>query len=278
MKAIRKGVLVGSALLASLMASSASAQVQPMATEAQRAPNRAALYVAPVAVPPGSWTRGRGEHMFTACKSGCDLNASPGQSVPLTIEVWGGGGGGGSGEPTFAGPGDGGGGGGGGGYGKRTIAVVIPTGMPTVYRVKVGAGGAGFQPNINSGVAGAPGGATEVSTTNLGALVRATGGQGGNTSWPGCARCGGSAGTGTMNSWGGTAGQAGGLPNNCNGGPGGAGGAGGGPGRTGPGYVNDGGNGGAGGYARNPPKCRGDDNDGLQAGSKGGDGKVVLSW
>lgn len=277
MRTARPTVLMALALLAGPAAAPASAQGPITSTEARKA---ARAYVdAPVIH--GSWTRGVGEHSFTACASGCPMTGVPGQAIPLTIEVWGGGGGGASGQPADDySSGDGGGGGGGGGYGKTTVTVVIPTGGGQAhYRVKVGAGGGGTLATSSTDTQGKHGGPTEFRATNGAVLVSATGGRGGNTEMrAGCSNCGGTAGTGSSNNWGGTTGYPGGSKAACRGGAGGYGGAGGGPGRTGGGYVNDGGNGGNGGNHHSPPICRDMKNWDLRPGIQGGNGKVVLTW
>ena len=281
------GLLVRLALLAALAPACAAAQGHATATEATRLTG-AALVVPPVPIVHGTKTLYPGVHEFTACTSGCTVNASPGQSVPVTFEAWGGGGSGASGQPAFVNSGAGGGGGGGGGYGKSVITVVIPISSPGVYNkaiysISVGRGGGGVaaaMTNLGGTSAdGENGMPTTVTAPNGAVLVSATGGKGGAGDFnPRCARCGGASGGGGPNGWGGTAGYPGGLGATCNGGAGGLGGAGGGPGRSGPGYINDGGNGGTGGNVRNPPKCLGTTNFRLESGLPGGDGRAVLSW
>lgn len=260
-----------------------AAQGQVTAAQAGRPP-KAAIFVPPVPIVHGTWSKGPGEYEFSVCPSGCNINASPGQSVPVTIETWGGGGGGASGKPAFATPGDGGGGGGGGGYGKAVTTLVVPASGTAIYSVTVGRGGAAVFPiMLGSGAGAAANGengyATMVTGPNGAVLAQATGGKGGASDMgPGCSRCGGASGNGAPNGWGGTAGSPGGVSGSCMGGGGGAGGAGGGPGRSGPGYVNDGGDGGAGGNLQNIPKCMGKTNKFLGWGVAGRDGKAVFTW
>ncbi|MBK9333995.1 MAG: hypothetical protein IPM96_16710 [Ignavibacteria bacterium] len=46
--------------------------------------------------PHGSWIKGPGNYTFTVAAYGttADINGCPGQSIPITMEVWGAGGGG----------------------------------------------------------------------------------------------------------------------------------------------------------------------------------------
>ncbi|MCI3133142.1 hypothetical protein [Phenylobacterium aquaticum] len=265
--------------------------------------------VARAQAPHGSWTRGPGTYSFTICKAepatgpvaagqgrgggDCDITLPAGQSILITIQVWGAGGGGGGG--TIGGVqgsgGDGGNGGGGGGYAKRTQPIYAPAAGVDVWTANVGAGGAGGHEvlmydntTVSVGAVGGDGGASSVleDGPNGPFVVSATGGHGGNPS--GTVRnpvqlLPSVAGQGSVNSWMGTSGLRGGYGANCSGGPGGLGGAGGGPGRTGAGYVNDGGAGGHGGYYHHVPRCTAaSQNALLDDGARGGGGKVTLTW
>ena len=235
----------------------------------------------------GSWTQGPGVYTFTICSAiTCNINGTPGQSIPVTIEAWGAGGGGGGGRSNYdMHGGSGGGGGGGGGYGKTTITTTVPSSGMVVLSIIVGNGG-GPGPVLSSQGPGLAGGFSDVRFNNsTGALVlKATGGTGGGPGSPGASHSGGTpggGGTGTINNWAGGAGGTGAVVSGCNGGGGGLGGPGGGPGRMGPGYINDGGNGGHGGYLRSltfPTCIAASDNYGLTPGVVGGNGKVTLVW
>lgn len=236
----------------------------------------------------GLWTRGPGTYSFTVGAQGtaANINRSAGQSIPITMEVWGAGGGGGSGEivgGTNGEGGDGGGGGGGGGYATTTINVIVPLSGTVKYYIRVGSGGTAGQLNFNNGGNGE---FSEVRLNNsTGYIVLiATGGIGGimgNDSHSGSGR-GGNGGSGTLNNWSGLKGGDGAIDlATCNGGSGGLGGPGGGPNRSGPGYFNDGGNGGHGGYYRNlvDPTCvSASANYQLEPGAAGGNGRVVFTW
>lgn len=231
----------------------------------------------------GSWTRRGGDYggpnyVFTACSASCDIVGLPGQSINLTIELWGAGGGGADagdvpGQNISVSQG-GAGGGGGGGYARRQVEIVIPPNSGKVlFNIKVGRGGIDelSDPSLIHGAS------SEVSSSNGGVLISATGGRGGSRPSGNSPGAGGAAGNGTHDSWAGTSGRSGGIGNTCNGGPRGAGGAGGGPGRTGPGYVNDGGDGGHGDSAH-LIRCQYTDTTGGNGGKWGGHGKAVLTW
>jgi hypothetical protein len=142
-----------------------------------------------------------------------------------------------------------------------------------MYGVYVGSGGGvpllnGYQGNGN------PSYFTQNSNNGSPSnIVYASGGKGASPT------AGGVGGNGSINNWPGQPGSSGAVVSGCNGGAGGLGGAGGGPGRTGPGYYNDGGNGGHGGYVTNFPACMAHDDWYLWTdGSKGGNGRVLISW
>ena len=234
--------------------------------------------------PHGSWIQGPGDYSFNIGAYGttAEIQACPGKSIPLTIEVWGAGGGGGSGHAGVGGCGGHGcGGGGGGGYAKTTINVIVPTtpGVVKKLYVHVGSGGIGGALYKNSG---GMGGVSNVKEQyNVYYTISASGGLGAQyANFYGS--LGGAGGSGSINNWSGSSGTNGAIVNaGCNGGAGGLGGAGGGPGRTGPGYFNDGGNGGHGGYLHNliNPTCTEHGQDYLlSAGAAGGNGRVKISW
>ncbi len=239
----------------------------------------------------GSWTRGAGTYVFTACAYGttCDLQGNAGQNVSVKLEVWSAGGGGGAGEHGTILGGRGGGGGGGGVYTSRIVTITIPaSGISSLYVLAGTAGARGYvDPGVNQTVNGQPGGNSTIWTGSLysGSVLISANGGGGGHSGVGPAYgyndgVGGATGQAASTDWAGTAGYNGGVTSGCNGAAGGLGGAGGGPGRTGPGYFNDGGGGGHGGYHRNGWfSCNSASMDyALSNGSPGGDGRVVISW
>jgi len=242
-------------------------------------------------VPHGSWTQGPGTYSFTVGAFGttANINGCPGQSIPITMELWGAGGAGGDGEeggsPLDFG-GNGGGGGGGGGYAKTTITATVPSTGTRLYYVGVGPGGVAGA-SLHDGINHRDGVTSQVMLGNTSTMVlEARGGlegkAGAHSGIPSIAWSGGGAGgSGTINNWSGQPGYNGAIVTGCNGGAGGLGGAGGGPGRTGPGYFNDGGNGGHGGYFHSLtfPTCTAHgQNYLLSPGTAGGNGKVVFTW
>ncbi|NOY49435.1 MAG: hypothetical protein GXO88_02540 [Chlorobi bacterium] len=238
--------------------------------------------------PHGSWIKGPGIYSFTVGAFGttANVNGCPGQSIPITMELWGAGGAGGDGEEGRNFGGNGGGGGGGGGYAITTIIVTVPSTGTRLYYVGVGKGGIAGA-SLHDGINHRNGFNSQIMLGNTSTMVlKARGGLEGRAgshyginsiAWSG----GGAGGSGTINNWSGSSGTNGAIVSGCNGGAGGLGGAGGGPGRTGPGYYNDGGNGGHGGYFRSLifPTCIDHSNNYLLSpGAAGGDGRVKISW
>ncbi|HWB24886.1 MAG TPA: hypothetical protein VG738_05370 [Chitinophagaceae bacterium] len=255
-------------------------------------PNSNAIMVT-LPAPHGVWIEGAGSYTFTVGQygSGANIEACPGQTVSITMEIWGAGGGGAAGEesPYLEGlykwtGGTGGSGGGGGGYDKKVVNVVVPSIGMQIYNVTVGHGGAGGTNPY--GGSGGNGEITKVTTAgSTSPFLYTTPASGGihidddnTTTFPG--------GDGiTANHWKGADGTPAQIPTSCSGSDGGLGGAGGGPGRTGPGYFNDGGNGGHGGYNRyvgdhtHLGSCLGQSqNNGWSYGSPGSNGRVVFTW
>jgi hypothetical protein len=251
-------------------------------------------------LPHGSWTRRAGTYSFTICKAGaqtgaCDIVLSAGASLPVAIQVWGAGGGGAGGEGGGGAcarcGGMSGGGGGGGGYASLTKTVLAPANGPSVWTVTVGTGGTAGQKStdpwnssVSASLAGGDGVTSSVVADGIGGpvIVSATGGIGGNphmTVNNQVRPIPGAPGTGSVGGWTGTRGYVSGSSGGaCGGAAGALGGAGGGPGRTGPGYFNDGGDGGHGGYAHTLGCLAESKNHLLTDGSRGGDGKVTLTW
>lgn len=236
----------------------------------------------------GASTYGPGTHTVTVCASGpsCTIYGTPGQSIPITFEVWGAGGGGGGGQNSHANGGEGGGGGGGGGYGKTTITATVPMSGAVAFYVYVGVGGtAGVGSGTNYWTPqSGPGGYSEVKLGSLfGTIVmKAAGGAGGGiaTGGVGAGGVGGSAtsSSGAATNSAGLPGGNGAIVTGCNGGAGGAGGVGGGPGA-----INNGGHGGHGGYYNAGSVLFGGctahgDDYGLTPGAVGKNGLVKLVW
>jgi hypothetical protein len=230
----------------------------------------------------GSWTQGPGTYNVSVCSTGsCDIHVTPGQSVSIKFEAWGGGGGGGGGFQDFnAGTvwstlgGPGGGGGGGGGYDIRTL----PATAGTTFSVQVGSAGPGGTPGAPCAqAAGGDGGESHVMQPGGTYVVRATGGAhglyGGNC--PGSTgSLGGAGGRGSFAGSTGAAGTAGAITPGCAGGGGGTGGVGGGPGS-----INNGGGGGHGGWMHHALTCTAHAlNYQLTSGTGGKNGKVLITW
>ena len=240
----------------------------------------------------GASTFGPGTHTVTVCASGpsCTIYGTPGQSIPVTFEVWGAGGGGGGGQPSkLSEGGNGGGGGGGGGYGKTTIMAAVPMSGAVAFYVHVGVGGtAGVGSGTYQKPISGPGGFSEVRLGSAGGTIvmKATGGAGGRQGHNGGGVASGTGGVeGSVTSSSGTATNSVGLPggngaivSGCNGGSGGTGGVGGGPGA-----INNGGHGGHGGYYNAgvwlTGGCTAQSSDnGLTPGAVGKNGLVKFAW
>lgn len=218
--------------------------------------------------PHNSWTKGPGTYTFSLGPpgSGANIIACPGQSIPITMEVWGGGGCGEYGldnPPNF-----GGGGGGGGGYAKTIEIATTPFVGKLIYYIEIGRGG---QICYNYGIAAPLSMNGRPSSIKIGQTQLVLGASGGIS---GMGRFGGAGGSGATTN--GQAGANGTIAQSCIGGALGPGGAGSGPNI----HINDGGNGGNGGYGHfylNTCPFDGH-NSAWYTPTNGGDGRVVITW
>ncbi|HEY7427982.1 MAG TPA: SdrD B-like domain-containing protein, partial [Gemmataceae bacterium] len=223
---------------------------------------------------------------------------APAGVTDVTVQIWGAGGGGGgggydSGPTTFGNTAAGYYGGGGGGGGAYVYIGSLSVTPGTNYSVVVGAGGAG---GASDGYTGSPGGSGGNSV--FGAVTNGGGGGGAGSSRGGMGGMGGPFNPAYLSDVGGYGGN-GAEGTNAGGGGGGAGGNGSGPnggnadgttggvGGNGHGFSGDGGEGGGANNLYQPSAGQtpgggggggGVENSAGEAGAKGGDGEVIISW